>query len=98
METVIGDLETLLVSVTQDRPKPTCVSSTLDSCILKTRGASLCDTPKSVNIAYGGLISTASVRFGIVVGNKSGATDQNRTGDLRITNASLYRLSYGGIN
>src|SRR5689334_9617628 len=27
----------------------------------------------------------------------SGAADRNRTGDLRITNALLYRLSYSGV-
>jgi hypothetical protein len=27
---------------------------------------------------------------------KLGAADRNRTGDLRITNALLYRLSYSG--
>ena len=27
---------------------------------------------------------------------KFGAADRNRTGDLRITNALLYRLSYSG--
>ena len=45
----------------------------------------------------GGIVKKKSSLWGGTTGGRVGAANRTRTGDLRITNASLYQLSYCGF-